>query len=95
MQELHDTLEKPKLKNLIPSHIVGRLFNDLRKDAEVVRSSPYPNRSPDPADNYLLGMAEAGGADYLVTGDKGHLLVLLRHQGTRILSVRAFLDVLQ
>ena len=35
--------------------------------------------SPDPADNFLLAMAVAGKADYLVTGDGKHLLSLRRH----------------
>ena len=34
--------------------------------------------------------SNAGQADYLVTGDKGGLLSLTRHQGTRIISARAF-----
>ncbi len=46
--------------------------------------------SPDPYDNYLLAMAAAGAADYLVTGDKRDLLALERHGGTRIVTVRTF-----
>ena len=41
-------------------------------------------RSPDPNDDFLLAMAKAGKADYLVTGDKSGLLALHRHQGTQI-----------
>ncbi len=38
----------------------------------------------------MLAMAEAGAADYLVTGDKGGLLSLVRHKRTRIISAAAF-----
>ena len=38
-------------------------------------------------------MAAAGAADFLVTGDKRDLLGLKLYQGTRILTVRAFLTV--
>jgi predicted nucleic acid-binding protein len=40
-------------------------------------------RSPDPADNFLLALAEAGNADYLVTGDKSGLLALASHKSAR------------
>jgi uncharacterized protein len=47
-------------------------------------------RSPDPEDDFLLALSEAGKADYLLTGDKSGLLVLRRHQNTRIISARKF-----
>jgi hypothetical protein len=36
----------------------------------------------------LLALAEAGRADYLVTGDKSGLLVLTRHKSARIITAR-------
>ena len=54
---------------------------------------PVVEVSPDPDDNYLLAMAVAGSADFLVTGDKRDLLGLGTHAGTRIISARAFLDL--
>jgi predicted nucleic acid-binding protein len=33
----------------------------------------------DPDDDFLLALAEAGSADFLVTGDKAGLLVLASH----------------
>jgi len=43
----------------------------------------------------LLSIAEAGDADYLVSGDKRHVRSL-KHQGkTRIVSVRTMLEVLE
>ena len=35
---------------------------------------PRVERSPDPTDDFLLALSEAGKADYLVTGDKSGLL---------------------
>jgi hypothetical protein len=51
---------------------------------------PRVERSPDPADDFLLALSEAGRADYLVTGDKSGLLVLERHKNTRIISASDF-----
>jgi predicted nucleic acid-binding protein len=39
----------------------------------------------------LLAMASAGGAAFLLTGDKRDLLGLDRFEGTRIMTVRDFL----
>jgi predicted nucleic acid-binding protein len=41
-------------------------------------------------DNFLLSMAQAAGADILVSGDKAGLLKLGGHRKTRIVSVADF-----
>ena len=46
------------------------------------------------ADNRLLECAVAAGADYLITGDRRHLLPLGEHQGTRIINAPRFLSAL-
>lgn len=74
----------------LPRAKVGRLVNLLRRQAEVVARPRPPGLSPDPDDDLLLGIALVGRADYLVTGDKSHLLSL-KVKGLRILSVRSFL----
>jgi predicted nucleic acid-binding protein len=70
----------------------GRLVNDLREAGTVIGELPSVDISPDPWDNYLLALAEAGRADFLVTGDKAGLLILRRHAGTAIVTVRELLD---
>ena len=60
------------------------MLNEIRGLAEFVGSLPTVDVSADPADNFLLAMAEAGNADYLITGDGRHLLNLKRHRSTRI-----------
>lgn len=47
----------------------------------------------DPEDDYVLATARLASADYLVTGDAG-LLALGEHEGTQIVSPRAFLEIL-
>ena len=94
MNELRRTLAKPTLAARIRPHNAGRLVNNLRRLAEPIHLLPRVERSPDPDDNFLLATAEAGRADYLVTGDKSGLLSLLRHGGARIVSARAFAELL-
>ena len=72
----------------------GRMVNDLRRLAMVLDHLPTVDLWPDPYDNFLLAMAQLAKADVLVTGDKRDLLALRRHQGTRILTARAALDLL-
>ena len=54
--------------------------------------SPGPI-APDPKDSYLLAMAEASQAEFLVTGDKA-LLSLNRHKSTRIITPATMVELL-
>lgn len=94
VEELRDTLHKPRIAALIKPHRAGRLVNELRELAELIKSLPPVRRSPDPEDDFLLGLCEAGRSDYLVTGDKSGLLGLRVHGNTKIVSARDFVKVL-
>lgn len=52
-------------------------------------------RSTDPSDDFLLALAAAGSADFLVTGDKRDLIGLETHGNTKIISARRFADILR
>ncbi|MCY4365245.1 MAG: putative toxin-antitoxin system toxin component, PIN family [Chloroflexi bacterium] len=47
------------------------------------------------ADNRILECAVEASADYVVTGDRRHLLPLGEHWGTRILNAPRFLSALE
>ncbi len=49
----------------------------------------------DPSDNRILECAAAAKSDYIVTGDKKHILPLGSHAGTRIVKLADFLRQLQ
>ena len=90
VDELRSTLQKPRVAELVKPYKAGRLVNQVKKLAETIDPLPRVERSSDPADDFLLALAEAGKADYLVTGDKSGLLALDRHKGTHIVSARDF-----
>src|SRR5271166_1814197 len=90
LDELRATLQKPRVADLIKPYKAGRLVNQIRKLAEDVGALPRVRRSPDPTDDFLLALSEAGKADYLVTGDKSGLLGLGLHKSTQIVSARQF-----
>ena len=93
LYELRTTLRKPAIAVRIKPYKAGRLVNELKDLAEVIDTLPRVERSPDPSDDFLLALSEAGKADYLVTGDKSGLLSLRIHEGTRIISARAFVTL--
>jgi uncharacterized protein len=92
LDEIRSTLQKPRIANLIRPYKAGRLINQLKKLAVQIPHLPRVQRSPDPDDNFLLALAEAGAADYLVTGDKSGLLTLRRHKATIIIAARDFAE---
>jgi putative PIN family toxin of toxin-antitoxin system len=94
VDELRSTLQKPRVAELVESHKAGRLVNRIKRFAKHVDPLPPVKRSPDPTDDFLLALSEAGNANYLVTGDKSGLLSLEYHKATRIVSARVFADLL-
>ena len=79
-------LKDPRLNDLI--HLVTRNSQLVypQERLQVVRK--------DPADNRVLECAAEARADYLITGDKRHLLPLKKFQGTKIVMPRDFADQL-
>lgn len=74
---------------------VQQALGRLRQAATVI----HPPRRTDVieeghADNRILDCAVAASADYLVTGDRRHLLPIGEHRGVRILRPARFLSAL-
>lgn len=94
-EELRQVIRRPFFQERLKASEIGRMVNDLRRLAVVCSDLPRISRSPDPADDYLLALGEAARADYLVTGDKNHLLALKTHLDTRIVSARTLANKLR
>ena len=94
IEEIRRVTRREGIRFRIHQAEAGRLVNDLRRLATHIDLLPTLDVSPDPYDNFLLAMAQAGQADLLVTGDKRDLLSLSSHQGTRILTARDALGLL-
>ena len=67
-----------------------RLLKDVVTLLEP-KEKPHPVTT-DQADNLVLACAVEAHADFLVTGDKRHLLPLKRYKGIQILTPRDFLE---
>ncbi|HET6468467.1 MAG TPA: putative toxin-antitoxin system toxin component, PIN family [Geminicoccaceae bacterium] len=67
----------------------------LLAEAEMAGDLPTLRVVPDdPEDDVVVATAVAARADYLVTGDRRHLLPLGSYQGIRVVTPRQFLDLL-
>ena len=76
LAELRDVLARPKFRRWITTATAADFIGGLADDALVLDDPPaLPGVSPDPDDDYLIALAPAAQADYLVSGDR-HLLDL-------------------
>jgi putative PIN family toxin of toxin-antitoxin system len=75
LDELRRVSRYPKLKAIMPAHRIGTMVNNMHR-AIVLDTLPQLPQLPDgieandPNDVFLLAMALAAEADYLVTGDR-------------------------
>lgn len=93
IEELRRASRYPKLKPLLPAHRVGAMVNNLQRAIVLGTLPRLPDgvEVNDPNDGFLLAMALAGQADYLVTGD--HRSGLLQRSGigrTRMVTPAIF-----
>lgn len=95
VEEVAEVLSRPKIaRKYRISPVDRRAFLDLlRAEAILLPDEAAPGVCRDPDDDYLLGCAAGGGADYLVTGD-ADLLAVGRYRDITIVAARAFLAIL-
>ena len=66
----------------------------IRQAGHLYLPATLPAATADPDDEMFIECAVAAHADYLVTGDKGHLLILKQAAGIPVISVSDFLRTL-
>lgn len=96
VNEILEVLQRPEVKSKFhpfPAMHYERVL-DVIGEAEVVSLPALPAASRDPKDDKFLATARAANADYLITEEEG-LLVVSEYEGTRIVTARDFLDILE
>lgn len=91
LAELDEVLHRDRLRRWLSEEDANLFVASLRADA-TLREDPAdpPGLTPDPDDDYLLALAQATGADYLVSGDR-HLTELSEPRPP-VLTPRELLD---
>jgi putative PIN family toxin of toxin-antitoxin system len=90
LAEYHETVEELRLD--YPDRKRVEWMEALTKSAELVfPTDRATGATPDPDDEMILECALAAEADFIVSGDKKHLLALREFQGIPIVSPAEFL----
>lgn len=92
--EITQVIERFIANKLIDAENGFSFIKRLECDTERIVSFSQVNKSPDKKDNRYLACAKDGQADYLVTGDKKHLLPLKKFHRTKIVSPAQFKKIL-
>ncbi len=88
------TCKHVRTRHLLDDEAIAQLVDMFRRLAVLVEPEEnFQAIVDDDDDNKYLAAAEAGGAEYIVSGDE-HLLKLREHKGIRILSPAVFLALL-
>jgi putative PIN family toxin of toxin-antitoxin system len=90
LDELRRASRYPKFRAVLQPHRVGTMIKNLQR-ALVLEQLPTGIEADDPNDAFLLAMAQASEADYLITGD--HRAGLLQRGSlgrTRIVTPAVF-----
>jgi putative PIN family toxin of toxin-antitoxin system len=97
LDEISRVLRYPQITALhkLAEPVIQTFLALLGEEGFVVEPVEKLHVSPDETDNRYIECAVAGGADYLVTGHKRHLLPIGAYQGIRIVSPAVFLAALQ
>lgn len=94
IEEFREVAGRPFFRARLRPSVAELLAADLREFSFFCRDLPLGPVAPDPKDSYLLALAEASQAEFLVTGDK-ELLSLKQHKSTSIITPAAMIEILE
>lgn len=94
LTELSEVAGREKFRKYVSLAEAVVFVETIRTRLTIIAPTTVVTDSPDPDDNYLLALAVDAQANYLVTGDKNHLLALSPYRGIPIIRLQALLDIL-
>jgi uncharacterized protein len=95
IEEIVRVARYPQIQQLLKPSEIGWLVNRLRDRAIIIERLPKVNVSPDPADNFLFALAQAGKAAYLVSGDKSGVLAMRQHGACQAVTAKQLVNVMK
>ncbi len=90
---LLELASKLRVKFLWSDLEIKEVIEGISQFAGIVAPGKKVNLIKDEADNRFLECAMEAKADYIVSGDKKHLLSLKKFKGIKILSAKDFLNL--
>ena len=92
--EFRDVVGRPFFRARLRASAAELLAAGLRDFSVFCRDLPSGPLAPHPRASHLLALAEAGEAEFLVTGDK-ELLSLKHHRSTRMITPARMIERLR
>ena len=94
LKELANTLAKPRVRKFTRFSPEQEKFyvESVREMTQVISGDNKINVSPDPDDNHLFSCAIEAGADYIISGDKRHVLSIPEFRGVQTILPRDFVE---
>ncbi len=93
--ELARTLSRRRLQKYIDASEASVVVGHLGTRAIVIDRPPSVTLSTDPADNRILAAAIAGQVDFIVSGDRRHMLALKEVEGIPLITAREAVERLR
>lgn len=93
--EIDEVIDRLIKRKIIDLQTAISIIRRLRKDTYKVKVTSNIDISKNNKDNRYLACALDGKADFLVTGDRKHLLSIKKIGKTKIISPKDFLEILK
>jgi putative PIN family toxin of toxin-antitoxin system len=94
INEIRIVTQRPKLKKYFPKKDIEDLIDLVQTIGDRYEIADELDICRDPKDNFLLELARAGKADYLVTGDSD-LLLIHKFKNTTIITYKDFEQIMK
>ena len=94
LREVTIVLARPRLQRYVSPDEAARFVADLAAQTTLLVDAPGPHPAVcrDPRDDYLIALANASGAEAIITGDRDLFAIELRQLAVEILTPRQFAD---
>jgi uncharacterized protein len=94
LREITSVLARQRLRKYVSADEATRFVADLAAQTTLLVDSrgPHPTVCRDPRDDYLVALAEASGAEAIVTGDLDLLAIDPGQLSIEVITPRQFVD---
>lgn len=94
LREITSVLSRPRLRKYLSTDEATRFVADLAAQTTLMVDppGPHPTVCRDPRDDYLIALAEASGAEAIITGDLDLLVIDPGQLDVEIITPRKFVE---